>query len=253
PDPAPAPPAETPGGVYTPPDTAGTTPPPATAAPTIYIPVDVPVAARPDQPAGPTIVTTIPPGARPDAPTGAGPAPAGRDDLGGADLWVAPSVPVAPDAPRRVADAPPPAGAEQPAAPAPVQVLLPQAIDPTAPLMRGTESPLVSSTPTTPVRAESPVTRAPPPDEAVSTPPVRLVPPPYTAPSREHASLLEILAGYAFPGAGTQPSGAILLLFPLALLLAAVAPRIPRLNGRTLVDARSSGCAGYRAIALRPG
>ena len=77
--------------------------------------------------------------------------------------------------------------------------------------------------------------------------------PPIAVGTASGPSLLEILAGYAFPGAANAPSGAILLLFPLALLIAALVPRLPRLHLGVLVAASGGGAAGYRAIALRPG
>jgi len=71
--------------------------------------------------------------------------------------------------------------------------------------------------------------------------------------SDTRGSLLQMLAGYVFPGASGTNSGAIILLFTVALLLATVTPRIPRLHLTTLVAQRGAGCPGYNPVALRPG
>lgn len=73
-----------------------------------------------------------------------------------------------------------------------------------------------------------------------------------TAPD-ERGSILQLLAGYVFPGAASNNSGAIILLFSVALLIAMVTPRIPRLHLATLVAERGAGCPGYNPVALRPG
>jgi hypothetical protein len=82
---------------------------------------------------------------------------------------------------------------------------------------------------------------------------VKLVAPMTVAPQDTRGSILELLAGYVFPGAANSNNGAILLLFSLALLLAVVTPRIPRLHLTTLVAQRGAGCPGYNPVALRPG
>jgi len=71
--------------------------------------------------------------------------------------------------------------------------------------------------------------------------------------SDDRGSLLQMLAGYVFPGASNSSSGAILLLFAAALLMATLTPRIPRLHLATLVAQRGAGCPGYNPVALRPG
>jgi|GEM_PF-5147742 len=254
PEPEPAPVPEPAPGPYVPPTDSGPVAPPS-STPIILIPVDVPVAARPDLPTAPPPVLTTP-GGRPDTPTAVAVPTTGRDATGG-DTWTAPSVPVVPDTPVVRPAAKPvvaPVAPRATAAPV-VQRLNEQDAYPAQTLIRGpTEQPLAPQRiATSPERTAPAVTVVSPRAARVADEPLELTSPPYTPPSRDHASLLEILAGYAFPGAGSQSSGAILLLFPLALLLAALTPRIPRLHLQTIVAARGAGSAGYRAVALRPG
>lgn len=92
---------------------------------------------------------------------------------------------------------------------------------------------------------------APTADPATST---RIAAPSFGAGAGTTGSgLLQVLANYVFPGVSNNASGAILLLFPLALLLAALTPRIPRLHLQTIVAERGSGCPGYNPVQLRPG
>lgn len=82
----------------------------------------------------------------------------------------------------------------------------------------------------------------------------RILAPAFGAGSGESGSgFLQVLANYVFPGVSNNASGAILLLFPLALLMAALTPRIPRLHLQTVVAQRGSGCPGYNPVQLRPG
>jgi len=69
----------------------------------------------------------------------------------------------------------------------------------------------------------------------------------------DSGSILQFLAAYVFPGAASNMNGAILLLFPLALLLAALTPRVPRLHLATIVAERGTGTPGYNPVAQRPG
>lgn len=66
-------------------------------------------------------------------------------------------------------------------------------------------------------------------------------------------SLFEMLAGYVLPGAANPASGVMLMLFPLAILLAALTPRLPRLHLLGIVSETGSGSPGFNPVALRPG
>lgn len=67
------------------------------------------------------------------------------------------------------------------------------------------------------------------------------------------AGLLEVLAGYVIPGAANPASGVILVLFPVAILLAGLTPRLPRLHLQGIVSESGGGAPGFNPVALRPG
>ncbi len=104
--------------------------------------------------------------------------------------------------------------------------------------------------------AKKPVTAsdllAPPAPAATYT--TQIVPPSFGVGSSHGSSgILEMLAGYVFPGAANNSGGALLLLFPLALLMAALTPRIPRLHLHTVIAQSGAGCPGFDPVLQRPG
>lgn len=233
----------------TPPDTTPVTPvpvtptaPDATSTPAAPV-VNVPDAFRPDAAPGTVVTPDATPAATPPSESPALPATpvatpdrtpiAARD--GGAD-------PVA--APGAKADVPPVIG---PVTPTPV-LLSPQLGQDTVASTSIRPQPQI-----TPVDGTERIKEAVKNSAHVKTFEVKLVAPMRVAPQDTRGSILELLAGYVFPGAASNTNGAILLLFSLALLMAVVTPRIPRLHLTTLVAQRGAGCPGYNPVALRPG
>lgn len=269
-DPSTAPAPDASPGPYTPPagDGTATATPPPTAQPVIYIPVDVP-AAGPDQPATgtpKTLVATVPVSTGPDAPVTAAPVITHDGTAGAGRVWAAPAVPVTPDTPVTPAttrrQTPPATPAAAPAHAVPAARVAGVTARELVGDVRTADRPALVVGASDPLRTS--VARPEPPpaprvvnlrhrtDQELGGPVIEITSPPFV-PGGGHAGLLEILAGYAFPGATNPASGAILLLFPLALLAAALTPRLPRLHLRTIVAERGAGLAGFHAVALRPG
>jgi len=236
PPPATPPVVTVPGVPQTAPDAGGTPAPPTV--------VDVPAGLGPDSAPGATAPATTPA------------APATTPDVPAAAPLPAVGLPVA----ARGADAPP--VVTEPAA---KPVVLPDAVKPEPVDLTPTLQAFTSRQVTTPATAALPGAEVPVPVQATISPAVakdegttKLVkafefPPVQASGSDRSGSILELLAGYVFPGAANSNNGAILLLFSLALLLAVVTPRIPRLHLTTLVAQRGAGCPGYNPVALRPG
>jgi hypothetical protein len=244
------PPAEPVAGAPNPylPPSPSSSPVPTGPAPVIVIPVAAAPTGGPDAPTtgGDTLVVTLPAQpARPDTAV----TPVARDTAG-PQVVAEPSVAVPPDRTPPVADTPVPA---------------PVAVAPATPAVAPGTTSLTSNmearelAPAPPADAVRTDRREAP--AALNTKPAAsetgaardlVVTPAFGTGDGRSAGLLQVLAGYAFPGVSNQ-TGAILLLFPLALLLTALTPRLPRLHLRTIVSDRGAGPAGFNAVALRPG
>lgn len=257
-DPAPAPAdgSVTAPGIYVPepvvaadpatPPAADPAPAPAAGVPTV-VPVVVP--SGPDAVPGVTDHTVVVP-FKPDTPvTAVTTTTTGRDSTAAPQVWSAPAVPDTPDAPAAAVET----TTVVPVRPEPAPVVVdraPVATPPSfAPGGRLVDAPDAAA----PVVArEVPTVRSASPESLDGAPPPELRTPGITY-SGGDGGILEVLAGYVFPGAGSTQSGAILLMFPLALLLAGLMPRLPRLHLQGIVSETGAGARGFDPVALRPG
>lgn len=255
-DPAPAPTdgSVTAPGIYVPDPVVAADPATAPApapAPVAQVPTVVPVVvpAGPDAVPGVTDHTIVVP-FKPDTPaTTATTTTTGRDSTAAPQVWSAPAVPDTPDAPEAAAERatviavrpePQPVAVDRaPVAPPPSFTAGGRLVDP---------APVAAA----PVVREVPTVRSASPESLDGAPPPELRTPGITY-SGGDGGLLEVLAGYVFPGATNTHSGAILLLFPLALLLAGLTPRLPRLHLQGIVSETGAGARGFDPVALRPG